>query len=156
MSFIQSTKTYQPIKGAAIMLLAFLVSTGGMLTAAISYGNAEQEPEQGTCQHAEHHGPDFSNIADKLHITAEQKKQLESAFKSHQQERKASHQKLRKRHESERKETHNAHKKALQEDLAAFLSEEQIIQLQQNLRKNRPHSPCKPRCDHNTASEGPS
>jgi len=155
MQSIQSTTTYQPIKGAIVMLFAFLVSTGGMLAAANSYGNAEQEPKPVTPQHTEHKGPDFSNIAEKLHLTEEQKHQLESALKTHQKERKASHIELRKKHKSERQEIRNAHKNSLQNDLTDFLTEEQITKLQQILRKNRPHDPCKSHCEHSTATRGP-
>lgn len=153
---IQSTNTYQPIKGAMVMLFAFLVSTGGMLAAVNSYGNAEQEQEfeQASQQHIENKGPDFRNIVQKLQLTEAQKVQLESALRSHQKERRGSHIALRKKHKNERQEMRNSHKSALEDDLASFLSEGQITQLQQILRKNRHRAPCDSHCKSNTASRG--
>ena len=85
-----------------------------------------------------HKGPDILAIAAQLQLNKEQSQQLESAYNTHRKQYKESHQALRKKHKKEKREMAQAQKKEFSENLASFLDADEIRQLQDILKKNRP------------------
>jgi hypothetical protein len=122
-----------PIKGAIVMLFAILVSISGMLAAANSYGNADQSKK--------HKRPDFEAISTQLQLTEEQTEQLKTLLKSHHENRMQERQSQQQKRQGELQAKRESHKQALDNELSAFLNDEQITDLHEALQKNRPPRP---------------
>ncbi len=137
-----------PIRGAIVMLFAILVSVSGMLAAANSYGNANQNHPM----NKKHQGPDFDAISTQLQLTGDQTEQLKTLLKSHHESRMQERQSQQQKRQGEHQAKRESHKQALDAELSVFLNKEQITDLHEILQKNRPPRPCNQPCDHRTAS----